>query len=141
MVAGAHEQMCPPTCKTKNWPVHNEALKRPGSLTIWFDPDMNRAAGPTGRRGRRQSFSGAAIQTCLSMKGLFGMALRQTTGFVESVPQLMGPDWAVPNFSTLSRRQKTLSVNIPYHVSKAQLHLSIDSTGIIDRQHWHRGRR
>jgi hypothetical protein len=36
----------------------------------------------------------------------------------------------VPNFSTLSRRQKTLKVNIPYRGSAGPLHLLIDSTGI-----------
>lgn len=72
---------------------------------------MNWEAVPTGRRGRQQSFSDGAIQTCLSMKVLFGMALRQTTGFVESLLRLVGLDWTVPDFSTLSRRQKTLAVN------------------------------
>jgi hypothetical protein len=64
------------------------------------------------------------------MKVLFGMALRQTTGFVESLLRLVGLDWMVPDFSTLSRRQKTLSVNLPYRGSKGPLHLLIDSTGI-----------
>ena len=91
---------------------------------------MSWDAAPTGRRGRPQTYSDAAIQTCLSMKVLFGMALRQTTGFVESLLRLVGLDWAVPDFSTLSRRQKTLAVNIPYRGSKGPLHLLIDSTGI-----------
>lgn len=52
---------------------------------------------------RQQSYSDAAIQTCLSMKVLFGMALRQTTGFVESLLRLVGLNWTVPDFSTLSR--------------------------------------
>jgi hypothetical protein len=43
---------------------------------------------------------------------------------------LINLDWAVPNFSTLSRRQKTLKVNIPYRGSAGPLHLLIDSTGI-----------
>ncbi len=64
------------------------------------------------------------------MKVLFGMALRQTSGFVESLLRLVGLDWTVPDFSTLSRRQKTLAVNIPYRGSKGPLHLLIDSTGI-----------
>ena len=64
------------------------------------------------------------------MKVLFGMALRQTTGFVESLLRLIGLDWAVPDFSTLSRRQKALVVNIPYRGSNGPLHLLIDSTGI-----------
>ena len=47
------------------------------------------------------------------MKVLLGMALRQTTGFVESLLHLVALDWAVPDFSTLSRRQQTLAVNNP----------------------------
>ena len=111
-----------PTYKTRNWPAYNEALKHRGSLTIWLDPEMIWEAAPTGRRGRQQTYSNAAIQTCLSMKVLFGMALRQTTGFVESLLRLVGLNWAVPDFSTLSRRQKTLAVNIPYRGSNGPLH-------------------
>ena len=120
----------PPAYKTRNWPAYNEALKRRGSLTIWFDPSMIWEAAPTGKRGRQPDYSDAAIQTCLTMKVLFGMALRQTSGFVESLLRLIDLDWAVPNFSTLSRRQKTLKVNIPYRGSQGALHLLIDSTGI-----------
>ena len=120
----------PPTYKSRNWPAYNEALKRRGSLTIWFDPAMTWGAVPTGKRGRQPDDSDAAIQTCLTMKVLFGMALRQTTGFVESLLRLIGLDWAVPDFSTLSRRQEALKVNIPYRGSDGPLHLLVDSTGI-----------
>ena len=58
------------------------------------------------------------------------MTTRQSTGFVESLLRLIGLNWAVPDFSTLSRRQKTLAVNIPYRGSKGPLHLLFDSTGI-----------
>ena len=120
----------PSTYKTRNWPAYNEALKRRGSLTIWFDPSMNWDAAPTGRRGRHQTYSDAAIQTCLSMKVLFGMALRQTAGFVESLLRLVGLDWTVPDFSTLYRRQRNLDVQVAYRPSSAGLHLLVDSTGI-----------
>ena len=46
------------------------------------------------------------------------------------MPDLIGLNWTVPDFSTLSRRQKTLAVNIPHRGSKEPLHLLIDSTGI-----------
>jgi hypothetical protein len=91
---------------------------------------MTWEAAPTCKRGRQPDYSDAAIQTCLTMKVLFGMALRHTTGFVESLLRLIDLDWAVPNFSTLSRRQKTLKVNIPYRGSAGPLHLLIGSTGI-----------
>jgi hypothetical protein len=41
------------------------------------------------------------------------MALRQATGFVGSLTRLTGTDRAVPDFSTLNRRQRALKVNIP----------------------------
>ena len=120
----------PTKYKTTNWSAYNDALKRRGSLMIWFDPEMEWRPPPTGRRGRQPSFSDAAIQTCLTMKVLFGMPLRQTTGFVQSLLQLVGLDWAVPDFSTLCRRQRTLNVAVPYRGGKGPLNLLIDSTGI-----------
>ena len=63
--------------------------------------------------GRQLEFSDAAIRVCLTMKVLFGMPLRQTTVFVESLFRLAGLDWKVPNFSALCRRRKTLNVTIP----------------------------
>ena len=80
---------------------------------------MIRDAAPNGKRCRQQTYSDTAIQTCLTMKILFGMALRQTTGFVESLLRLIGLNWAVPDFSTLSNRQKTLAVNIPFEAPTA----------------------
>lgn len=113
-----------------NWPSYNTALKQRGSLSIWFDPDMIWVPRPSGKRGRQQQFSDAAIQTCLTMKVLFGLPLRQTTGFVESLLRLVGLDWVVPDFSTLCRRQKTLNVSLPYRSGGGPLNLLIDSTGI-----------
>ena len=49
------------------------------------------------------------------------MALTQTTGFVESLLYLIGLDWAVPDFSTLSRRQMTAQLNIPCRGSQGPL--------------------
>lgn len=85
---------------------------------------------PSGKRGRQCQFSDAAIQTCLTIKVLFGLPLRQTTGFVESLLKLVGLDWAVPDFSTLCRRQKALNVSLPYRGGNGPLNLLIDSTGI-----------
>ena len=47
-----------------------------GVEAIWFDPEMSWEAAPIGSRGRQQTYSDASSQTCLSMKVLFGMALR-----------------------------------------------------------------
>ncbi|MEP3848034.1 MAG: IS5 family transposase [Paracoccaceae bacterium] len=120
----------PTKYKTTNWSAYNDALKQRGSLTVWLDPEMTWRPPPTGKRGRQPQFSDAAIQTCLTMKVLFGMPLRQTTGFVESLLRLVGLCWAVPDFSTLCRRQRMLNVNLSYRGGTGALNLLIDSTGI-----------
>ena len=90
---------------------------------VWVPP-------PSLRRGRQQNFSDAAIQACLTLKVLFGLPLRQTTGFMQSLLLLIGLDWVVPDFSTLCRRQRTLKVSLPYRGGTGPLNLLIDSTGI-----------
>ena len=104
MVAVGHEQTHTPRLQEKELAgVQRDALKRRGSLPIWFDPAMIREATPIGKRGRQPDYSDAAIPTCLTMRALFGMAMRQTTGFAKRLLHLIGLDWAVPDFSTLSR--------------------------------------
>lgn len=116
--------------KTTNWPSYHAALKSRGALMIWLDPALKWAAEPTGKRGRNPTFSDAAIQFCLTIKCLFGLALRQATGMVESLLRLANLDWVVPDSSTISRRQKTLEVTIPARQSQGGLHLLVDSVGI-----------
>ena len=117
--------------KTRNWAQYNGALKARGSLTVYLERDMQWLATPSGKRGRQQIFSDASIQLCLSLKCLFNLPLRQTLGLVQSLLQLADLDWPVPDYSTLSRRQKTLKVQLPYRGSGAgALDLLVDSTGI-----------
>jgi len=120
----------PPTYRTTNWRAYNVALRQRGSLGIWFDPETQWQAEPTAKRGRQTVFTDAAIQTCLTLRSLFGLPLRQTTGLVASLLKLAGLDWSVPDYSTLSRRQKHLAVQIPCRPGTGALHLLIDSTGI-----------
>ena len=96
----------PTKYKTRNWPSYNTTLKQRGSLSIWFDLEMPWHAPPTGKRGHQPEFSDAAIQACLTMKVLFGMPLRQTTGFVESLRRVAGLDWNVPDFSTCAAARR-----------------------------------
>jgi IS5 family transposase len=117
--------------KTTNWATYNRALKARGSLTVWLDREMAWQAAPTsGKPGRPATYSDAAVQCCLTMKVLFGLALRQTQGFVQSVLTLSGLDWQAPDYSTMSRREKRLQVQITARPSRGGLHLLVDSTGI-----------
>lgn len=92
--------------RTTNWKAYNAALKARGELTIWLDRDMQWLARPTGKRGRCQKFSDAAIQFCLTIKCLFGQPLRQTLGLVESLLGMAGLHWPVPDYSTVSQAKE-----------------------------------
>jgi hypothetical protein len=120
----------PARYRTTNWFTYNSALRKRGSLLIWLDKEMAWHAPHDGRPGRPPVFSNAAIQFCLSIKVLFKLPLRQTTGMVASLLQLAGLDWPVLDYSTLCRRQKTLQVQIPYRRAGGPLNLLVDSTGI-----------
>lgn len=111
----------PPTDRTTNWHDYKTAQARRGSLSNWFDPRTQWSAEPTGKRGRQPVVTDAAILVFLTLKAHFGLALRQTTGKVASVLDLAGLDWPVLEFSTLYRRQMTLTVHIPRRPSTGHL--------------------
>lgn len=60
----------PPTYRTTNWPEYNAALMNRGSFLIWFGPESQWLAAPTGKRGRQPVVTDAAIQTCLTLKAV-----------------------------------------------------------------------
>lgn len=115
---------------TMNWPEYNSALKRRGSLEIWFDPQLHWLSRPCGRPGRPMRFLDSAIELCLTLKSLFNLPLRQVTGLAASLIKLAGLDCPVPDYTTLYRRQKTLAVELGGPPSSGGLRLLVDSTGI-----------
>lgn len=119
-----------PKYRTTNWKEYNAALKARGSLLIWLDKDMRWHGSASGKRGRSQGYSDTAIQFCLTIKNLFNLALRQAMGMTQSLLELAGLDWQVPDYSTVSRRQKHLAVTIGAQPTTTGLHLLVDSTGI-----------
>jgi hypothetical protein len=110
---------------------YDASLRQRGSLTVWFSDEAIAAwrAEPRTTRGGQPHYSALAIQTALTLRAVFRLALRQTEGLIRSILQLLGLDLAVPDHSTLSRRAETLEV--PRPVSRGELvHLLVDSTGL-----------
>ena len=79
-----------PRYRTTNWKQYNASLQSRGSLTVWLDKRMGWFAAASGKRGHSPKFSAAAIQFCLTLKNLFALALRQTTGLAQSILDLSG---------------------------------------------------
>ena len=120
----------PARYRTANWSSYTASLKKRGSLLIWLDKEMIWLAPPDGSPGRPAVFTDAAVQFCLTIKVLFKLPLRKTTEMVASLLKMADLDWAVPDYTTLCRRQKTLAVQIPYRRADGPLNLLVDSTGI-----------
>jgi hypothetical protein len=66
----------------------------------------------------------------LAVRLVYGLALRQTEGFLQSISTLLDLGLRIPDHTTLTRRSKDL--NLPVHVSAndGPLHIMIDSTGL-----------
>jgi hypothetical protein len=121
-----------PRYRVTNWAEYDAALKRRGSLTVWFTEEAVQSwrAEPRTTPGGQPHYSNLAITTALTMRMVFGLALRQTEGLIGSVIELLGLDLAVPDYSTLSRRAKTLEMPSLRRAGAGPLRLLVDSTGL-----------
>lgn len=81
------------------------------------------------RRGRGV-YSEPAIETCLTLRVVFGLALRQTEGFVASILKLLDLDLPVPDHTTLSRRGAGLELVERKVPRTGGLDIVVDSTGL-----------
>ncbi len=118
--------------RVKNWAAYNQALVQRGTLTVWLSQeavDGWRYGGPP-QRGAQFYYSALAIETALTFGTLFNLPLRQTQGFVQSLLGLMGLNLPAPDYSTLSRRQAGLAVDLPVKLTGQPIHLVVDSTGL-----------
>ena len=118
--------------RLKNWRAYNRSLVQRGSLTVWLSQeaiDGWRYEGPA-QRGAQFLYSDQAIETALTLRKLFGLALRQTQGFVQSLLALLALDLSAPDYSTLSRRHRGLKVLVPVQPTDEPRHLVADSTGL-----------
>ena len=121
--------------RVNNWSSYNRALVARGSLTVWIDDSFwpQWYAHRPSQRGAQFVYSDSTIEWMLTMRVLFGLPLRQTQGFIQSLLDLMGLVLAVPDYSTLSRRQGALAVGLPKKQPDRPanpMHLVVDSTGL-----------
>ena len=121
--------------RVKNWSSYNRALIARGSLTVWIDDCLWKQwydHRPL-QRGAQFVYSDSTIAWMLTMRVLLRLPLRQTQGFIQSLLELMGLVLAVPDYSTLSRRQGALAVGLPKKQPDrpaSPMHLVVDSTGL-----------
>jgi Transposase DDE domain len=117
--------------RVTNWAAYDAALRRRGSLTVWFMDAAIAAwrAEPRATPGGQPHYSALAILTALTLRAVFRLALRQTEGLIGSILHLLGLELAVPDHTTLSRRAEGLPVPRPRSGAEP-VHLLVDSTGL-----------
>lgn len=124
--------------RVRNWHDYDRALVARGSVFLWFeDEELVRQWVPpkNGRRGAQPQYSDVAIQAVLTLKAVFGLTNRSAEGFVNSLWDRLGYALKSPDHTQISRRAKTLTVQIPRRMRgaagpEAPLHVVIDSTGL-----------
>lgn len=115
---------------TANGSSYTASLRKGGWQLIWLDKEIAWLAPHDGGPCRPAVFSDAAIQFFLTIKILFKLPLRLTTGMVANLLKMASLDWAVLDYTTLCRMQKTLTAQIPCRRADGPLNLLDDSTGI-----------
>lgn len=119
--------------RIRNWPDYNKALIARGSLTLWLDThslDTWLNVEPSARRGRSRTYTDVAILCSLLLREVYHLPLRATQGLVGSVLRLLEVKLPAPDYSTLSRRARTLQLSLCAQNQKQIKHLVIDSTGL-----------
>ena len=119
--------------KITNWPTYNKALINRGSITFWLDDEAIQAwyeSTTPSSRGRPQRYSDLAITTVLVIKRVFRLTLRAAQGFIDSIFTLMNVPLRCPNYTSVSKRAKSVNVSFKTFTRGEIAHLVIDSTGL-----------
>jgi hypothetical protein len=99
---------------------------------LWFTDAAITAwkAAPRTTPSGQPHYSDLAITTALTLRAVFRLALRQTEGLIGSILQLLGLDLPVPDFSTLSRRARSLELAAQPRATSGPIRLLVDSSGL-----------
>jgi len=118
--------------RVRNWREYEAGLCKRGDLTIWFSEEALLDWHPVGAKpGGQRRYSDTAIEAALTVRAVYGLALRQTKGFFRSVARLLQLDIEIPDHSTLSRRSLTLKAPLRNTGDAGgPVHILIDSTGL-----------
>ena len=119
--------------RIRNWHDYDTALVNRGRLTLWLDAETLQhwhECKRTGKRGKPRLYTDQAIVCALRLGAIYHLPLRATEGLLASLVALSGSDVPVPDYSTLCRRRKRLSILLSPPTPSEPLHLVVDGTGL-----------
>lgn len=121
--------------RKRDWAALDASHRRRGELiTVFYSSDSDVFAPSvqrTGRRGAPRTYSDSHIEALLTAKLVMRLSLRATQGFAQGMAKLVKAQWAVPNYTTLSRREAGLDVELGAVLLPGKKHVFVaDSTGL-----------
>ena len=118
--------------RVRNWPEYNRALKNRYRLTIYMTEEVLSSwyAPPTGRRGAPRRYSDLAIKFVLTIRALLNLPLRGCQGLVEFLFSSAEIPLECPDYTTLSRRGRTVKLNLRRPRKGEKLFIAVDSSGL-----------
>jgi hypothetical protein len=119
--------------KVINWPEYNQALVDRGNFTLWISEKVIaqwKHENKDLKVGRPFVYSDRAVETILTFRELFHLTYRATEGFTKGIVQLMRIPVTVPDFTSLAKRAKTISISLDTPQHKGPVFLVVDSTGL-----------
>src|SRR5258708_32457907 len=118
--------------RVTNWREYDVCLRNRGSLTIWFTPDAIAGwkAQPRTTPGGQRHYSNLGIETALTLRAVFRLALRQSEGLIGSIMRMLEINLPIPDHTTLSRRARGLPIPNRARTGTGDLHLNPHHPGL-----------
>jgi IS5 family transposase len=118
-----------------NWRQYDRSLKSRGNVFLYFTPESisnwHNGNGWNKKTGRPRSYSRLAIETCLTLRLLLHLPLRQAEGFVDGIIAQLGLSIRCPDHSLMSIRAPELKRKLKrFAKPEGAVHVLIDSSGL-----------
>ena len=121
------------TYQIRNWREYNTSLKKKGAITVWASEDaLTRWNAPKdpGHMGRPFIYSDEAIKLLLMLQAVYKLPLRALEGFAQSIFNLMQLSLAIPSYTQISRRARSLGQDVQVFTNHRVTDIVIDSSGL-----------
>jgi len=120
--------------KVRNWKEYDEALVNRGRVIFHITKEAIEKwekCQPSKKPGRPHFFNDIAIETALVIQQTFRLPLRSVEGLLADILRTLGSSAKSPDYSTLSKRGKALSISIRVRPwNDEPLHVVADSSGV-----------
>jgi len=118
--------------RKRDWKQYNKQLVNRGKLHFWVKPEVikNWRSKKQKKNGLPFIYSDDLIQTICYIRFKFHMSLRETEGFFASFVAFVQKGFAIPSYTQICRRMKTLDLPSELLDKREVTDIVLDATGL-----------